>query len=257
MRSGFFNSNITGYDDLGNPIYDRAEEASFFAQYFANFIGNGVYPNPSNGMQVLATTGMLVNISVGYCYINGYFGISELEELEIEASDTVLPRIDRIVARLDIQEREIKPFIKKGTLSANPIAPEIERNSNIYEIGLADIRVNPNASIITQANITDLRLDTEICGIVTGIIEQVDTSTLFQQYLTWFEEMKNTATNDYNTWFDGFTEPSEEEFTEWFNRMKDQLSEDAAGNLQAQLDTLTPRKYILVPTAQIKGRHRV
>ena len=79
MRSGFFNSNITGCDDLGNPIYDRAEEASFFAEYFADFIGNGVYPNPSTGMQVVATGGMSVQVQTGSCFIKGYRGKVEPE----------------------------------------------------------------------------------------------------------------------------------------------------------------------------------
>ena len=55
MRSGFFNSEIIGYDAENMPVYDRAEEASFFAKYFSQFISNGVFPNPSTNMQVLAT----------------------------------------------------------------------------------------------------------------------------------------------------------------------------------------------------------
>lgn len=74
MRSGFFNSVITGYDDCGNPIYDRAEEASFFAEFFADFLGNGVYPNPSTGLQVIADTGTTVRVQPGACFIKGYRG---------------------------------------------------------------------------------------------------------------------------------------------------------------------------------------
>ena len=77
MRSGFFNSNIEGYDDYGNPIYDRAEEASFFADYFADFIGTGVYPNPSTGMQVVANGGLNLLVRVGSCFIKGYRGVVE------------------------------------------------------------------------------------------------------------------------------------------------------------------------------------
>lgn len=72
MRSGFFNSNITGYDEVNNPIYDRAEEASFFAEFFAAFIGNGVYPNPSTGMQVVENSSLGVLVKPGKCFINGW-----------------------------------------------------------------------------------------------------------------------------------------------------------------------------------------
>ena len=80
MRSGFFNSEIIGYDAENMPIFDRAEEASFFAKYFSQFISNGVFPNPSTNMQVLADTGMQIKISAGVCYVNGYMGWVENQE---------------------------------------------------------------------------------------------------------------------------------------------------------------------------------
>ena len=38
MRSGFFNSEIIGYDAENMPVFDRAEEASFFAKYFSQLL---------------------------------------------------------------------------------------------------------------------------------------------------------------------------------------------------------------------------
>ena len=78
MRSGFFNSEIIGYDAENMPVFDRAEEASFFAKYFSQFISNGVFPNPSTNMQVLATEGMQVKVDIGVCYMNGYMGWVEV-----------------------------------------------------------------------------------------------------------------------------------------------------------------------------------
>lgn len=231
MKSGFFNSNITGYDDEGMPIYDRAQEASFFAKYFSNFIGNGVYPNPSTSMQVLKNEGMSVVVSAGCCFINGYFGwVEENETIPIENADT-LARIDRIVARLNFVDRTIELAVKKGTASSNPIPVEVERTSDYYEIVLADVKVNANVSKITQANITDMRLDTTVCGMVTGVIEQVDTTTLVNQYISWYEELTKQAEIDMKT--------REKSFDEWFEEMKDKLSEDIAGKLQLQIDDLT------------------
>jgi len=240
MRSGFFNSNITGYDDYGNPIYDRAEEASFFAEFFADFIGNGVYPNPSTGMQVLADNGLNLKVQPGDCFINGYRGKVEEggETVELDSADTNYARIDRIVARLDIEAREITIEVLKGTPTTTPVATELTRNSNIYELGIADVTVGSNVSTITQANIIDTRLNSSLCGMVATVITQLDTTTLFNQYQSWFAEMEEQASDDYDEWFEGFTEPAETQFTTWFNHMKDQLSEDAAGNLQEQIDEL-------------------
>ena len=130
MRSGFFNSNITGYDEVNNPIYDRAEEASFFAEFFAAFIGNGVYPNPSTGMQVVENSSLGVLVKPGKCFINGYFGLVEPggEELVFEASDSNLSRIDRIVARWDLMNRDINLHVLKGVPASNPVATALTRN---------------------------------------------------------------------------------------------------------------------------------
>ncbi len=237
MRSGFFNSNISGYDEYGNPIYDRAEEASFFASFFAAFLSNGVYPNPSTGMQALENSKLGVLVSEGKCFINGYFGVVEPggEEVVFETADTTLPRIDRIVARWDLQKRDINLHVLKGVAASSPVAPELTRNSNIYELCLADIKIAANATVITQANITDTRLDTNICGLVTGVVDQVDTATIFNQYQAALIE--NISAN-------------QEEFDYWFNNVKEILSEDAAGNLLDLIKNKTTINRAVVVTSK-------
>ena len=232
---------------IGNPIYDRAEEASFFAEFFTSFLGNGVYPNPSTGMQVLANSGLNLKIQPGKCFINGYFGLVEEggETIAIESADSNYNRIDRIVARWDLELRKIIPFVLKGTPASNPVVPSMTRNSNIYEIALADVAVKANATVITQANITDRRLDTSLCGVVSGVIQQLDTTTLFNQYQTWFREKQQESNEDYQTWFNGFTEPSEKQFIEWFEGIKNRLGEDVATNLQVQLDEIKKESVIV------------
>lgn len=227
MRSGFFNSEIIGYDAENMPVFDRAEEASFFAKYFSQFISNGVFPNPSTNMQVLATTGMQVKVSIGVCYINGYMGwVEPAETFEIEESD-LQARIDRIVARLDFTDRSIKLYVKKGTPLGNPVAPELQRDYDIYEIGLADIRVNANAIAITQENITDLRLNTELCGIVANQLQHVDTTTLFNQYQAWLKRVTGEAETNLSSMQAEF----EQSFNAWFQTVQNVLDGDTAGHL--------------------------
>ncbi len=267
MRSGFFNSEIIGYDAENMPVFDRAEEASFFAKYFSQFISNGVFPNPSTNMQVLATTGMSVKVDVGVCYINGYMGwVEPAETFEIEESDT-RGRIDRIVARLDFTDRSIKLAVKKGTVSGNPVAPELQRDYDIYEIGLADIKVNANVVEIKQENITDLRLNTELCGMVANHLQHLDTTTLFNQYQDWINRVTSEAEADlaelkqefettlqeekqnFETALEGEREKFDtilnnlknfytEDFNTWFNNLKVVLSGNVAGNLQLEIENL-------------------
>lgn len=240
MRSGFFNSEITGYDAENMPIFDRAEEASFFAKYFSQFISNGVFPNPSTNMQVLADTGMQVKVSIGTCFINGYMGwVENAETFTIEESDTQT-RIDRIVARLDFDNREIQCYVKKGTAAGNPVAPELQRDYDMYEIGLADIRINANVIEIKQENITDLRLNSDLCGIVANQLQHVDTTTLFNQYQDWLTNATEQGEEDLQL----TQEQLEAEFNAWFETVQDTLSGDTAGNLLNLINTKADKKKV-------------
>lgn len=198
IRSGFFNS-VNG---------DRKYDAKRFAEYFASFIGNGVFPDPSDGLQVVANDDMTVTVKAGKCWINGYIMINDDDYiLEIDPADGVLNRIDRVVARYDVEDREIRLEVKKGDFATNAVAKELQRDADAYELGLADIYVAAGSISISQADITDLRLNSELCGIVKGTVDQIDTTGLFAQYQAafedWFQDLQdvlddNTAANLLN-----------------------------------------------------------
>lgn len=163
ITSSFFNS-VAG---------DRKYDASKFAEYFASFIGNGVFPEPANGLQVEAqlTPDMTVTVKAGKVWINGYIMINDDDYiLTIEPADGLLNRIDRIVARYDVVDREIRIEVKKGTFASSPVAPTLQRDADSYELALADIVVNAGVVSILEANITDLRKDKELCGLVDSLI---------------------------------------------------------------------------------------
>ncbi|QDY26386.1 hypothetical protein [Clostridium botulinum] len=196
---------------------DRRYKAEDFASYFASFIGNGVFPNPSTSLQVIANNDMSVTDKPGKGWINGfYYQNTDDFILKLDVADGVLNRIDRVVLRLDFNKRSINLYIKKGVFASSPVAPTLQRDADAYELGLADVKVNAGVIKITQADITDLRLDKNICGIVHGVVDQVDITTIFNQYSTRFKIK---------------SEEFEKEFEDWLKTLKDVLGEDTAGNL--------------------------
>lgn len=196
IRSGFFNSINK----------DRLYSASNFAEYFATFISNGVFPNPSTNLQVMANNDMTVTVQAGKAWINGYILINGDDYiLTLDPADGVLNRIDRVVARYDTDDREIRLEVKKGTFASSPVAPALQRDADAYELALADVYIAAGVVSVTQANITDLRFNTELCGIVKGTVEQIDTTDLFAQY--------------------------QAAFNDWFQGLKDVLDDNTAGNL--------------------------
>lgn len=220
IRSGFFNS-VNG---------DRRYLAYNFAEYFASFIGNGIFPNPSTGLQVYENTNMSITVKPGRGWINGYFVVNEGDfNLTLAMADGVLNRIDRIVLRMDNANREITIAVKKGALASMAVAPTLQRDADAYELAIADVYIKAGAVGITQANITDQRLNNAVCGIVHSVINQVDTTTLFNQYQTWFNELVANTGIEMDDWYSG----NEEEFNTWFSSIKDILDGDIAGNLAA------------------------
>lgn len=177
----FFNALF----DEQTQTYDREYSAGMMSDYLKGIIGNGVIPNPSTSLQVLSDSNLDITVGVGKAWIEG----KKLENtavlnMTLEAADPLLNRIDRVIAVADFTNRLCNIEILKGTSAATPTAPDLTRNDSRYELCLAEIYIGKGVTAITQANITDTRANTTICGWATSLISQVDTSTLFTQWQT-------------------------------------------------------------------------
>lgn len=170
--------------------HDRMYDSSHFAKFFGLFAGNGVFADPADSMMAMSDGGMNVRISKGDCFINGRAASANGDDvLTLSTGDGLYSRFDLITARLDFGERDIHPEVIEGTAAKTPVYPEMQRNDTVYDIALAAVCVRPNVIEITQADITDLRQDTDYCGIVTGMIEQIDAKNLFAQYRKQWEDL--------------------------------------------------------------------
>ena len=209
-RSGFYNAN-----KLSDGSYDRIYDASDFAKYFANFIGNGVYGSPADQLKVVPNTGLSVKVKAGKAFIDGYwYELTEDMEITIHANTKPYAIKDVVCCTLDKSERKASIVLKEGVTSDYPM------NNNIqHELVLSTLLVQPNATKLNAEDITDKRPDKTYCGFVTGVIDQIDTTELFRQY--------------------------DDTFKSWFDEMKGQLSTDAAGNLQKQVGLLSNLKTIV------------
>lgn len=192
MQSYPFTSQVT-YDEQGLPLYDRAVDSDFLRQVFAAYFSDGIFYKPTNALQVVASTGMEVQINPGVCHIQGAIGIEDaIRKLTISPAGSQ-PRITTIVARLDLSQdvRSIDLYAKDGAPAETPTAPALTRDSTIWELGLADIKVGANVGTITQAIITDTRLDDTRCGVVAQTIGELDTQPYFAQVQALIDELED------------------------------------------------------------------
>lgn len=185
MKAFPFQSNFVNMDEHGNPIYDRAVDADFFRWMWRLFFTNGVFANPSSNFQVLAHSGMIVRVKPGACFIQGATGIEENNtDLAIEKAEELTNRTDLIVLRVDFtQNRRLSVEVKKNTT-------ELRRDADIWELQLAKIDVKALTQQIRQSDITDTRLNSDVCGVVTGAVQQVDTTEIFNQYMDYWQRKK-------------------------------------------------------------------
>lgn len=214
--SGFF-PDVSG---------DREYTSDWLAKYIASFIGNGVY----NGELAVTADGsaMSVTLPSGRAWINGYHYRNDGDmTLTIDNADGVLNRIDVVVLRWDVNARSITAQVIKGTPASNAMAPAITRTVEQYDLKLAEISIPAGTTAISQALITDTRLDKSACGIVTGVLDQVDTTTFYSQIQADLAAFKSGSEADFSMW----SEQQKASFDSWFNGIKDILGADEAGNL--------------------------
>lgn len=272
MRYGYFDSEITGYDSEGMPIFDRAETSELLCLIFANLISNGVLAKPGTCFQVLAKEALTIEVQPGFGVIKGHFGYNnEVYPITLSKAPTAYKRIDIVVLRLNSLDRTVEIVVKEGEAAATPVAPALLQptSGDYYELCLAEILISSNQTVITQSNITDTRADSSKCGYITQLIEHLDTSVFYEQLNQFYDEFTERSNLSYEQFMtemdtylsnlkisgqnqvqdivdtlNEFEQQSEDEFDAWFQHVKDKLSEDVAGMLQNQIDDLTREVFL-------------
>ena len=230
----------------GSVNHDRRYKSNDFRAYYAQLISSGVVYSNSNALKVIENEGMSLSVCSGGAFIEGvgYKNTSSLT-VKLDIADGVLSRIDRIVIRNDYKKRSTYAAVLKGAYSAQPAPRALTRNADAYEIAIADVLVAKGAISITQANITDTRLNKELCGIVTGVIEQADTTEIFNQFEAYLNEFKQHYISEIENWtadeetqFTEWTQQQKEDFITWVDSIKDIFDETTAGRMKAEIEKL-------------------
>ena len=181
--------------------HDRVYKAEDWAWYFATFIANGVFPKPSDGLQVIAYSGMEIKVNAGYAFINGYaFRNPASHTITLDTAEGAQNRVDRVVVRWDLPQRDIYLAVLKGTPSAKPQATTVTRTTEIWELALADIYVGKGVTAIRTANITDQRFNSSVCGIVKGTVEEIDASVLTKQFTDFFSIYSQAVLDEFSVY---------------------------------------------------------
>ncbi len=151
QRSRFF-------DSVGG---DRIYGSDAWAQVLSAISGDGIIP-VGDALSVIEASppSMNVRVNLGAAFVRGYFFEvhTTLETLALSAAHATNPRIDRIVVRRDLAARTMTLAVLAGAAAATPVAPALTQTvGGVYELSLAQVRVNAAVASVNTSNITDER----------------------------------------------------------------------------------------------------
>lgn len=148
---GFFN---------GDAEYGQEE----FNMYFNNLYESGVSIDDAGNMtlKVTAAGNRQFQVAAGFAIVKGFYLYNDSLYTGTIVPDATYSRIDRVVIRANLITGPVTIAVRKGTPAASPKVPALVRNSDMYEISLARIKVAPNGTL----TVTDERADNRVCGAI-------------------------------------------------------------------------------------------
>ena len=194
--------------------HDRQYDAVQLSSIFDGLINDGIYATIGDAFVITAGSNMSVTVGTGRAWFNHTWTYNDAKLiLTIPNSEVLLDRYDAVVLETNDADNVRANSIKviSGVAASSPKKPDLTNDTHTHQYPLAYIKVPANSTSVSQANIENC-IGTSACPFVTGIVDTIDATTLFKQWNS--------------------------EFDIWFDSMKGQLSTDAAGNLQTQINTL-------------------
>jgi len=144
-----------------------------FAEVLNRFVDTGYFVGVGDELETVKVSGLQGKTKTGECFIKGYWGkVEEEETFNLDAGDPTNARWDRRILRLDVLNKTISLAVLKGTPSANPEPPELTRNSSIWELSLAKLKINAGSNEINE--VVDERNVSSVCGGAKGGASNMD-----------------------------------------------------------------------------------
>ena len=153
----------------GETSFDRVSYSKDLADWLRTYFSNGILVQGGDTLdeelKVIHKEGLTVAIKPGAVCINGRTGWNDIEQeitLNIGGSQ---PRVDMIVAELNIpNDRGIYIKLIEGISAASPQKPNLTQNEDVYQIPLASLRIESGSARIgsvvdeRQGNISNVTI---------------------------------------------------------------------------------------------------
>lgn len=142
-----------------------------------------------------------VTIGTGIAWINNeefsgkVSALKSAKTINLGIADGVYPRIDVIAIQYSANNNATDVIVKKGTPATNPVRPAIVRTGAVYELYIASVYRPAGATAITASNVTDLRMDKTVCGLMADSVTKIDMDAIRAQFMGLVEELEEAIQN--------------------------------------------------------------
>lgn len=161
--------------------YEAAQAQTYHATRSSGIFSDGDFRCSASGEDNTVT----ISAGLGWIAPRKFEGMSISEQTEttkeLSIADALSPRWDIIAIQFDREKNKTDIIVKKGTANSEPQMPERVTTELIYELYLCKIYRPAGSVVIDPANITDLRLDKQYCGIMSSAIDEIDTQGIVEQ----------------------------------------------------------------------------
>lgn len=192
---------VSGFHDnkVVNGKNDRIYGALDLREPYRSIFSNGVKPNDDGtlgtDLQVQAVGGMQIRVAAGRGMFGGAFFYNKSAyniTLDTAGAST---RYDCVIVRNDDTDLTRNTTIYIKSLNHIPTKADLERvGDDINEYCLGYVIVDALSTSVAQSNIVDTRLNQNLCGVITGVFNQVDGDALNARFEdafnAWFENVK-------------------------------------------------------------------
>lgn len=127
----------------------------------------------ASDLEVSVSSGLTVSVAGGSLLACGHGVVNSAPDtVTLTTAHATLPRIDRVVMRLDMAAKTAVLGYVTGTAASSPTAPALTQNTAAtYEVALCDVTVPPGASTLVSGNLADRR---RVLAVDTDGIQAAD-----------------------------------------------------------------------------------
>ena len=181
--------------EFAYPLGGKQDYTAAQAGAFHGTRTSGVWSGEDN-LKVTITGARQLTLSRGIAWFTTeeYWGKVYVNTADIDftlpVADAVLDRICRLVIRWDKTANTATAQLLQGELNSSPTAPARSKTDELYDLVLCDYLVAHGDLAATAANLTDQRLNEDLCGLMRDGVTRIPTAALEAQVSALLDQLR-------------------------------------------------------------------